>query len=523
MHPSPQRELLQGSEIDIFSTVSHGATPKQWADWLRAPLEHAAANGNLDLVEKLLRAGANGSAGWRGCRGRTLLDAAALGGNADVVSALLCAGAHADVNVVSAVSRRSALYEATACGHEAVARRLILAGADVNFRDPIDKEGCVLFKATTGGHDQLVKDLLAGGACPNGSKTGCIPLHVAALRGYTRIMFALLAGGADKNKLDRHGCPAISYAIGIKQFAAVKILLAAGADVSLGGPFSALTLASCTGCAPTLKAVLQHGSDANNRDAAGRTALHAAAEYDQAGAIYTLIDAGADVDAQRFNGGTPLHYAAYKSSCKAMLALLDSGANVNAYHSETGQTPLHVACQRQNRGLDSAVDLLLRRGATETAVGGDGRTAAELLRVYRADRRLCSGEEIKRARELVARAEEDRAWRRRCWPVILRSRAEKVRALRSSSSSSSSSLKANVEPPVALAGDPKDNDAIVCTVGHHADDGPHVDGGAAEVLALDDMGTGGDRVEEECSFGGVVAMLVGLNSEGVFREIVAFL
>lgn len=92
MPARPQRAVLEGEEVDIVKLVSKGATAKQWAEWLRVPLEHAAASGDFDLVEKLLRAGANGGAGWKGCGRRTLLDAAALGGNDDVVSALLQAG-----------------------------------------------------------------------------------------------------------------------------------------------------------------------------------------------------------------------------------------------------------------------------------------------------------------------------------------------------------------------------------------------------------------------------------------------
>lgn len=56
----------------------------QWQEWFRVPLEHAIAQGNLDLFNNLLGAGAIGRAGWRGCRGRTLLDAATVGGNEEV-------------------------------------------------------------------------------------------------------------------------------------------------------------------------------------------------------------------------------------------------------------------------------------------------------------------------------------------------------------------------------------------------------------------------------------------------------
>lgn len=137
MHIFPERTSLDGLGSELFKLVSYGASREQWAEWLRVPLEHAASRGNLSLVERLLRAGADAGAGWRGCRGRTLLDAAALGGNADVMSALIRGGAGADVNKVTVSSRRSALYTATCCGRDAAAKRLILAGADVNFRDPV--------------------------------------------------------------------------------------------------------------------------------------------------------------------------------------------------------------------------------------------------------------------------------------------------------------------------------------------------------------------------------------------------
>lgn len=112
------------------------------------PLEHAAARGNLDPFNALLEAGANGSAGWRGCRSRSLIDAAAVGGSEDVMSAVLRAGAQPDLkNVMSASSRWSALYTATLFRHEAIARCLVVAGADVNFQDPFFAQlpqGCPL-------------------------------------------------------------------------------------------------------------------------------------------------------------------------------------------------------------------------------------------------------------------------------------------------------------------------------------------------------------------------------------------
>ena len=149
MQQYPERALLEGLEIQILKLVSSSATPEQWKEWLRVPLEHATARGNIDLFNKLLGAGANGAAGWKGCDGRTMLDAAARGGNEEVVSGLLRAGARPDVNVVSAYPGRSALYTAVHCGQEVASIRLVVAGADVNFEDPVDKSS-VPHKAVRG-------------------------------------------------------------------------------------------------------------------------------------------------------------------------------------------------------------------------------------------------------------------------------------------------------------------------------------------------------------------------------------
>ncbi|CAB1105080.1 unnamed protein product [Ectocarpus sp. CCAP 1310/34] len=157
-HIYPKRVLLEGLEIEIFKLVSYSATPEQWKEWLQVPLERAAALGNRDLFYKLLEAGAYGSAGWRGCRDRSLIDAAAVGGNVDVVSGFLEAGAEPDVQVVSWSSKTSALCTPVRFGHEDVARRLVTAGADVNFVDPMRKSPAFA-QATRAGYEQLVGDI----------------------------------------------------------------------------------------------------------------------------------------------------------------------------------------------------------------------------------------------------------------------------------------------------------------------------------------------------------------------------
>ncbi|CAM9233026.1 unnamed protein product [Ectocarpus sp. 12 AP-2014] len=130
------RVKILGDAADmIFKLMFDRATSRQWAEWLRAPLQYAAGTANQDLVQKLLKAGADGSAGWRGFDDKTLLHAAAEGRNEEVVTALIRAGAGEDMEATTLGTGGTPLHVAVANGKEAAARVLMLAGADVNAVD----------------------------------------------------------------------------------------------------------------------------------------------------------------------------------------------------------------------------------------------------------------------------------------------------------------------------------------------------------------------------------------------------
>ncbi|CAM9757739.1 unnamed protein product, partial [Ectocarpus fasciculatus] len=119
--------IVQDLGDTIFKLVCDRATPEQWAEWLRVPLEHAAATANDDLVSKLLRAGANGGGGYRGCHDKTLLHAAAEGGNVHVVSTLHRAGAGSEMDTKTPGTGHTPLHLAVLGGNAAAAKTLILA------------------------------------------------------------------------------------------------------------------------------------------------------------------------------------------------------------------------------------------------------------------------------------------------------------------------------------------------------------------------------------------------------------
>lgn len=242
-------------------------------------------------------------------------------------------------------------------------------------------------------------------------------------------MTLLVLAGADKDALDYNGDSALMWAACEGRLAVVETLLQTGADVNVRrrqSGSSALENAACCGHVSVLKAILQHGANVDSCNGEGGAALHVAAEFNQVGAIDALIEAGASIELKSTKGRTPLFYAARFNQRKAMLSLLQHGAIASTCDHD-GPTPLHQVCIRKKHGLELGVDLLLRWGADETVYDNDGETPAAKLDILPpvGD---CPLAEIERGRRLLARAPADRAWRRRCWLVMFRSRSTKAGA-----------------------------------------------------------------------------------------------
>eukprot|EP00752_Nemacystus_decipiens_P004952 g4505.t1 len=507
-----KRALLEGEEVEIFKIVSKAATAKQWAEWLRVPLEHAAASGDFGLVDRLLLAGANGSAGWRGCRRRTLLDAAALGGNDEVVSALLQAGCGPDVNNVSSSSRRSALYQSIVGKHEAAATRLIFAGADVNYVDPTDRATPLYAAAVTARQAGLVRALLIAGACPNvrcGDEHNYTPLHGAAERGLDKVVSALLGTPrTDKDAVDTQGQSALMLASRAGHLTTVETLLLAGADLDIRDSHdneSALDSAANKADVRLMELLLDHGADVNDFGCSEST-LHGAALFDTKESVRVLVDAGAYLDRTN-SGGTPLHCAARYGSNAALLQLLRAGADPNDMTFE-GDTALHLAASGDNDNMDDTVNLLLRWGASEQDLDGEGKTTAERLQELKRERgggtNDARAHRLARALELLASAPADRAWRRRSWLVMLRARTEKER------------MERRGDGFRAEGGD--SSGEVV-----HDDRGREDNETRRQENARSEGRPRSRRRRDSTGFGGLVEVLLGLESDGVFRTILGFL
>ncbi|KAK2065488.1 hypothetical protein LY76DRAFT_611434 [Colletotrichum caudatum] len=140
-------------------------------------IQTSAAEGDAELLDALLE----GDSSWCGhimvveypssMNGGTALQAASGGGHIEVVERLLSAGA--DVNAdPSSMNGRTALQAASGRGHVEVVERLLSAGADVNY-----------------GHVEVVERLLSAGADVNATDTsGRTALTIASKYGHVEVV-----------------------------------------------------------------------------------------------------------------------------------------------------------------------------------------------------------------------------------------------------------------------------------------------------------------------------------------------
>ena len=105
-----------------------------------------------------------------------------------------------------------------------------------------------------------------------------------------------------------------------------------------------------------------------------RTALHEAADGQQASAARVLLEHGAAVDARDAAGDTPLHLAARRGAAPVIEVLLRAKASPNGADARGG-TPLMLAVAADGK---AAVELLLQHGADVQSRNAQGLSALDL-------------------------------------------------------------------------------------------------------------------------------------------------
>lgn len=266
------------------------------------------------------------------------------------------------------------LVRAAGLGDVVEVTRQLDEGEDINRadRDANTALGCAIPRGQTA----VSHLLLARGADPN-RDTGLgeymeDPLHLAIRREQDPVIDALVAAGADVNRVDCKGTP-LEAALARPDGALTKRLIAAGADADgrLDG-VPPLVLATRNGDVETARLLLDNGADPNGRPG-GRPAIRAASRGDSA-ILDLLLSKGAALEVP--TGGSSsgrvmddaLDLAASNGHLQMVNRLLDAGADPN---HDPHLSPL---LRSLFYGRLDVAAVLLDRGADPNAGNVDGLT-----------------------------------------------------------------------------------------------------------------------------------------------------
>ncbi|CAB1115549.1 unnamed protein product [Ectocarpus sp. CCAP 1310/34] len=479
--------------------------------------------------------------------GRTPLHLASGGNSCDIINTLLEGGANE--NSLSG-DGEAPLHVAAACGSVAATQALLAAGASVDL--PFDKDGSSpLSIAALNGHADVAKVLIRHEAGLGATDSeGSTALHQAASKNHAVVVDVLIKAGASLEVLDKSSRTPLVVAFddfGRRarkdgQTTIVTLLKhGANANVQTGG-YSQLSCAAHANSLPVVEALLAAGAEVNAvRKWTGCTALHVSSEHQHPAVLEELLRNAADTEIYAMGGQTPLHVAAYGGHVHPINFLIDGGAMVSA-KDEDGRTPLHVACSKLDcsaihallrsgsdiQAVDNsrcsplhhavnriehwdsaadvahAVNLLLRWGADENAVNSQGKTAREVLQQV-SSFPAPFPDDTTQVQRLLSKAPQDKTWRRRGWLVLGRTRPNRVKPKAKNEGASTRSSTRNVRARDSATG---------------------ARFNAAATLEQEVEGAIAPRdiyASAAAGLSNLVAAVLGLREEDVFRSVVGFL
>jgi len=149
----------------------------------------------------------------------TPLQIASENGHVQIVELLVKEGANVNL-MEDSVWSSSALKRAAEKGHKAIVKVLIDAGADLNLTDYVEQTASM--SAAWTGQTEVLNILLEAGADISGSRN---PLFIAARRGHKEITQMLINAGADVTARDSRGHTPLTIALSSQQFQVAQTLM----------------------------------------------------------------------------------------------------------------------------------------------------------------------------------------------------------------------------------------------------------------------------------------------------------
>ncbi|RYP70535.1 hypothetical protein DL769_004928 [Monosporascus sp. CRB-8-3] len=299
------------------------------------PLQIAAGNGRIDLVEALLQDRA----------GHTMEDccramfAAAGEGLFEVTQLLLRHGSIADVRDQYGTT---ILHQAVNGRDAAVLSMLLEAvSGDMGIDTPNNLGLTALHMAANIGTLAIVKPLLAKKADVNAqTRDGNTPLHFATREGHRLVAQELLQDMTNIEKENYSNETPFVLAVGRGHVEIVKDLLRS--KKGLDYPFHSKVVLQQENVLNALLESKEWDCSKPDKEQSGQTPLHLAVTWELPRAIHLLLEARADVNAKDEDNKTPLFIAAEEGFVECVKPLLQARADVNTTDS-FGRTPLYAA------------------------------------------------------------------------------------------------------------------------------------------------------------------------------------
>uniref|UniRef100_A0A672ZKZ1 Kinase D-interacting substrate of 220 kDa B n=1 Tax=Sphaeramia orbicularis TaxID=375764 RepID=A0A672ZKZ1_9TELE len=293
--------------------------------------------------------------------GQTPLMLAAEQGSLEIVQELIRRGANVNLDDVDCWS---ALISAAKEGHVDVVKELLENSAYIEHRDM--GGWTALTWASYKGRVEVTELLLEHGANPNTTgQYSVYPIIWAAGRGHADIVKLLLENGAKVNCSDKYGTTPLIWAARKGHFDCVMHLLEKGADVDQEGANSmtALIVAVKGGYTEVVKELLKRNPNVNMTDKDGNTALMIAAKEGYTEIVQDLLDAGTYVNIPDRSGDTVLIGAVRGGHVEIVRALLHKYADIDIRGQES-KTALYWAVEKGNATM--VRDILQCNPDTET-------------------------------------------------------------------------------------------------------------------------------------------------------------
>lgn len=205
------------------------------------------------------------------------------------------------------------LMNAAKDGNIKAINRYLDTGTDVNERTTEGKRALAI--AASEGHADAVRLLIDRGADVDAVDSyNTTALIVAATSGHAEIVDLLLTNGANPLARDDSGGSPLINAAYFGHVKAVRLLLEKTPELDKQDGEELLLLTSGLGHAGVVSALLDDGVDANGRGKKSRTALMAAAYFNQPEIIRLLLLRGSDPTARDEDGQSALNVAEEKGN-----------------------------------------------------------------------------------------------------------------------------------------------------------------------------------------------------------------